>query len=136
MVTAELVDYRHIEGRRGGAFLNISSHVEAARPGAMMDQLMDHTGIAGESEDYRRLVGEDAAELLFVESMRMVVVRLQGEQIDDVHHAHAQVGRFLAQQPGGRHHLLSGDVSGRPQDYVRLSNFISPPAPTTSPLRP
>ena len=47
-----------------------------AGPGAVMDQLMDHTGIAVEGEHDRRVVGKDAAALLLVESMGMVVVGL------------------------------------------------------------
>ena len=76
MIAAHLIQHDHVKRRRGCALLVVSSHVEASGLGAMMDQLMDDAGIAMECEDDWLIVREDGRELLVVEAMRMVPIRL------------------------------------------------------------
>src|SRR5581483_12475827 len=63
-------------------------------------------------------------------AVRVPLAREQRHQVDDVHHAHAQLRQVAAQPIGGRNGLQRGDVAGTAEDYVRFfATVVARPVP-------
>src|ERR1700683_2559941 len=53
LIAVEVVQYDHVEGRRGSAFLLVAAHMNIVVIVPPVGQLVDHRGIAMEGEDHR-----------------------------------------------------------------------------------
>jgi hypothetical protein len=92
------VAYRHVEGRGRRAFLHIAADVQVMMVGAPVSQTVDQPWIAMVREDDGLLGSEERIEIAAGEPVRMLLLRLQGHQIDDVDHAYLQPGHMLPKQ--------------------------------------
>ena len=79
-------------------------------------------GIAVVGEDHRPTRGEDGVELSVGEAVRVLRLRLEAHEIDDVDDADAQVGQVLAQRGRGGEGLERRDVSAAGEDDVGLAS--------------
>src|SRR5687768_6287139 len=60
--SVEVVEYRHVEWRRGRAFLLVAADMQVAVVGAPVSQLVDQGRIAMEGENDRLVPGEERVE--------------------------------------------------------------------------
>ena len=56
-----------------------------------------------------------------IEPMRVDIWRVQGHQVDDVHHAHLQFGQVMAQPPCRSNGFHGHDIPGTRQHDIRLN---------------
>ena len=66
--------------------------------GPPVGQAVDQPGIAVLGENHRFVLGEQRVEILVGEAVRMLLVRLQRHEIDDVHHPDFQVREMVPEQ--------------------------------------
>src|SRR6266852_457285 len=71
VVAARMVKHDHVEGRRGGAFLDIPPHVEPFRIGPPMNDFVDRARVAVKSENHVSGCTEHFDEGGLVHAMRM-----------------------------------------------------------------
>ena len=77
-----------------------------------------------EGEDDRLVLGEECVEIRVAQSVRMLGLRLQLHQVDDVDHADLQLGQMLAQDGNGGQRLQRGHVAAAGHDHVRLDVLV------------
>jgi hypothetical protein len=94
--TVDLVQDRELERRVDAALLLVAAHVQVLVVLEPAGELVDQPRVAVEVEDHRAVAREQTVELALGRTVRMLAGRLQLEQVDDVHEAHAQVGQVLA----------------------------------------
>ena len=85
-------------GRGGRALLLVAAHVEVVVVGAAVGQPVDQPRVAVVGEDDRLVGGEERVEVAVGQAVRMLALRLQRHQVDDVDDADLQLGQVLAQQ--------------------------------------
>ena len=94
----EVVQHDHVERRRGRPLLLVAAHVEVRVVRAPVGQAVDQPRVAVVGEDDRPARREERVELGIGQPVRMLALRLQAHQVDDVHDAHLQVGQVPADQ--------------------------------------
>ena len=99
---------------------------------AAVGQPVNQPGIAMIGENDRLIGGKQRIEILIAQSMRMLGLRLDGHQIDDIDHAHLQVRKILAQHAHCGQCLQRRDITGAGHYYVRLAaDVVAGPFPDT-----
>lgn len=73
----EVVQYDHVEGRGGAAFLLVATYVDVGVIATTVSELVDHRRIAMERKDDRAILREHRIELGVRQAMRMLQRRLQ-----------------------------------------------------------
>lgn len=88
-----------------------------------------------EAEDDRLIVGEDGGVFGIGKSMRMVAIRNQLEEIDDVDEADLDGRKVFSQERRGREGFLGHNIPARGYYQVRLpSSTIRSPIPHSDTL--
>src|SRR6185295_8802157 len=96
MIAIEIVQHRHVERRRRGAFFLVTAHVQVGVAMTPVGQAMDQPRIAVKREQDRLVDREDRIEFRVRQPMRMLARRLQRHQVDDVDDADLQRRQPLA----------------------------------------
>ena len=96
---------------------------------AAIGEPVDQPRIAVVGEDGRLVAGEHSVKLAVRQAMRVLRVRLQAHQVDDVDHPHSQVGQFTPQDIGGSQCLQRRNVAGAGQHHVGLAGRGARPLP-------
>ncbi len=131
------VEHDHVERGRGRALLAEPADVETTRVRTSVDDLVDRAWVPVEGEHDVPVAREQGVELAVGEAVRVVVLRQQGHQVDDVHEAHAEVRHVVAQQLGRRQRLLGRYVARARQHDVGTLPLGARATPTPrSPRRP
>jgi hypothetical protein len=91
--------------------------------GAPVREPVDQPRVAVVGEDDRAVGREERVELAS-ESRADARLRLQAHQVDDVDHAHLELGQVLAQQRSRRERLERRRVAGTPEHDVRLAAVV------------
>ena len=91
METVEVVEDRHVEGRRGRSLFLVAANVQSAVVGPPIGQPMDEPGVAVVGEDDRLVFREEEIEVLVAEPMGMLAAGLQIHQVHHVDHPHLQL---------------------------------------------
>ena len=77
-----------------------------------------------EAEDDVLVFGEKRIVIRFAQSVRMLALRLQLHQIDDIDHPDFQIGQMLAQNGNGGQNLQRGRVAAAGHHHVRLGVLV------------
>src|ERR1051325_10753365 len=72
VVTTGLVEYDHVERRRGRPFLLVAAHVESRRVGARMEELVHRRRVAVERKDHVCVLREELDEAIVGDAVRML----------------------------------------------------------------
>jgi hypothetical protein len=80
----QIVQDRHIEGRRDGALFLVAADVDIVVVRAAVGQPVDQPRVAMESEDDRFVFGEECVERLIAQPVWVFGFRLQFHEVHDV----------------------------------------------------
>src|SRR6266699_5264217 len=96
MVAVGAVTHIHVKRCSGRTLLLIAIYLEALGMNMMApeQQLLDSRWIAMEIDDDGAIGSEQGIKHLVIQPMRMGALRLQYEQIGDIHDTHTQFGQF------------------------------------------
>ena len=83
MEPVQIIQDRHIERRRRGAFFLVAAHVEIGMVGAAVGEPVNQPRIAMEGKDDRLVLGEQYIKLWLAQAVRVFMRRLE---LHDVHH--------------------------------------------------
>ena len=106
------------------ASLLIAAHVQVLVVCPAIGKPVNQPGIAVEIKDDRFVCGEQAVEVSITQAVRVLPVRLQLEEINDVDEANPQVVELFAQDRRGGQRLLRRNITGASHHYVRLLSLI------------
>ena len=84
-----------------------------------------------EGEDHRLVGREQLIEILILQAVRMLGLRLQNHQIHHVDDADPDVGNVRAQERHGGERLKSRYVTGTGHDHVGVAGIVAGPPPDT-----
>ena len=86
--------------------------------------------------EHDRPIGrEERVEVAVGEPVRVLAVGLQPHQVDDVDHAHLQLGQLTPDQVDGGQRLEGGDVAAAAHDDIRVALVVRGPLPDPDPAR-
>ena len=91
----EIVHHHHVERRARRAFFLVAAHVHALMVRPPVGKPMDEPGVAVEGKHDRLVLGEQRIEVQVGQAMRVLALRLQFHQIDDVDDADLQRREML-----------------------------------------
>ena len=118
METVEVVQHRHVERRRDGAFFLVAADVNVVVIGAAISQSVDQPRVGVEGEDDRLILGEELVEIAIAQAVGVLGLRLQPHEIDDVNDADLQLGQMLAHDRNGRESFECRDVAAAGHDDI------------------
>ena len=121
MEAVEVVQHHHVERRRRRALLLVAAHVQVVVVRAPVRQPVDQPRIAVVREDDGAVDREERVELRVGEAVRMLALRLEAHQVDDVDDAHLQLGETIAQDRGGGERLERRHVAAAGEHDVGLA---------------
>ena len=125
------VQHHHVERGGGGPFLVVAADVEPPRVLATVQQRVQHVRVAVEGEDDVRVAREQVHELIPRHPVRVFLRIRDGEEIDDVDHAHAQLLRPLPQPVRRRNGFERRNVAGAAEHHVGFVATVRCPVPDT-----
>ena len=125
MEAVEVVEHHHVEGGRGRALLLVAAHVDVVVVGAPVGETVDQPRIAVVGEDHRPAGREQGVELVVGEPVRVLAVRLQAHQVDDIDDTQPKLGQPLAQDRGRGERLERRHVSGAGEHDVGLDAVVA-----------
>ena len=121
VIATDLIEHDHIE-RRGGRPLFVKpAHMETSCIGASVNELVDGSLIAVKGEHDGLVYGEDLCEGGVIDPVWVDIWRVQGHQINNVHHAHLQFWQVMAQPPGRSHGFHGHDITCTCQHHIGLN---------------
>ena len=120
MEAIQIVEYRHVEGGRDRSFLLVAAHVKVGVIGAAIGQPVNQPRVGVEGEDDRFVGREQGVEFRIAQAVRMLGLRLQLHEVDDIDDPDLEVGQVLPQDGNGGERLEGGDVARATHDDVRL----------------
>ena len=136
METVQIVQDHHVEGGRGRALLLVAAHVQVLVVGAAIGQAVDQPRVAVEREDDRPVFREEGVEVLVAQPVRVLGVRLQLHEVDDVDHPDFQVGKMLTHDRDGSERLQRRHVATAGHHHIRcLALIVACPLPDADTLR-
>ncbi len=86
----EVVEHDHVERRRRRALLLVAADVDVRVVRAPVGEPVDQPRVPVVGEDDRPVGGEEGVELAVGEPVRVLALRLEPHQVDDVHDPHLQ----------------------------------------------
>ena len=126
--TVDLVLNSHIEWSCDRTFLLITMN-RYVLVVTTIGQLMDQCWVTMECKDYRLILCEDCIVLTVAQSMWMLMIRLQLEQIDYVDNADLKLWKLISKDSNCCHCLQCRCIATACHNDIRLLSFIvtSPP---------
>src|SRR3569623_2932677 len=113
VIAVEIVAHHHVERRGGRAFLLVAAHVQVGVIAATIGEPVNQPRIAVVGKDHRFVGGEQRIEAAAAHTVRMLVLGLQGHQVDHVDHADLEPRQMFAQQSHRRQRLQGRHVAGK-----------------------
>src|ERR1039458_6052005 len=107
----QIIQHRHVEGRGDGPFFLVTADVQVLVVGAAVGQSVDQPRVGMERKDDRLVFGEKLVEIRVAQPVRVLGLRLQFHEVDDVDHANFQVGQMFAHNGNGGERLQRGPVA-------------------------
>ena len=92
VVAIHVVEHQNVEGSRGRPLFLVAADVEVRVVGAPVGQPVNQPRVAVVGEDDRPVAREQRVEVSIGEAVRMLVLRLEPHQVDDIDDAHLQLG--------------------------------------------
>jgi len=121
--TVQLVLHPDVKGRRDRALFHIAPDVEVAI-GPTVGQPVDQPGVSMESKDDVLVFRKERVVIRFAQPVRVLGLRLQPHQIDDIDHPDFQIGQMFAEYGNGSQDLQRGRVSATGHHHVRLGALV------------
>ena len=118
MEPVEVVEHHHVERGRRGAFLFVAAHVEIVVISAAIGEAVNQPRVAVVGEDDRTVGREQRVELMVGEPVRVLALRLETHQVDDVDDPDPEVGQMVAKKRGSSERLESRNVAAAAQHDV------------------
>ena len=120
----EIVHHHHVERRARRAFFLVAAHVQVLVVGPPVREPMDQPGVAVEGEHDRLVLGEERIEVLVRQAMRVLALRLQFHQVDDVDDPDLQRREMLPKQIHRGQRLQRGHVTAASHHHIRLASLV------------
>jgi hypothetical protein len=98
----------------------VASNVDVGGSLSLVNQAVNEEGVRVEVEDDGLVVGEDRVELVIGQSVGMVLVAGQLEQVDNIDESDLEIGKVSSQQGSGGERFLGDDVTTRSHDHIGL----------------
>src|SRR5664280_2840364 len=97
---------------------------------------MDQPGVPMKAKDNKPVFREERIVIRFGEPMRVLGLRLQFHEIDDINYPDFQAGQMLAKDRNGSQYLQRRRVSATGHDHIRLGALVvAGPLPDTDSFR-
>src|ERR1700751_3712330 len=120
----DLVFDREFQWRVDISLFLVAAYMHAFMVLPAIGQAMNEPGIAMEVENHRLVYREKRVKIAVGQPVRVVLNWLQLKQVHNIHVTNPQVWKFLTKQHNRRERFLSGSISCRGHDQVRLSSLI------------
>jgi hypothetical protein len=98
-------------------------------------QPVDHSRIAVKGKDHRPVTGEQRVEILVLQPMRVLRLRLQSHEVDHVHNADPNVRNVVSQECHGRESFERGNITCAGHHNIGVVRIVTRPLPNTGPDR-
>ena len=92
--------------------------------GATVGQAVDQPRVGVEGENHRLVFSEDLVKIHLAQPVRVLGLRLQLHQIDDVHHADPEFRQVLAQDGDGGERLERGHIATAGHNHIRCNALV------------
>jgi hypothetical protein len=102
MEAIEPVAHHHVEGGGRRAFFLIAAHMHIVMVCTLIDEPVNERWITVKGEDYGPIFCKKIVEVVIGQSMRMLRLRLQGHQVNDIDNADFDTRRIAVQKVDGR----------------------------------
>ena len=99
--TVQVIEHGHIERSGDGALFLVAADVQIVVIGAPVSQAVNQPRVGMKGKDDRLVPGEKLVEFPVAQSVRMLGLRLQTHEVDDVHHPDSQLRQVLAHDRDG-----------------------------------
>lgn len=96
----------------------VTSNVEVGGAVSLVGQTVDEEGVRVEVENYGLVGGKDRVELVVGQTVRVVLVTGQLEQVNDIDESDLDAGQVLSQKRGGSKCFLGDDITARSHDDI------------------
>src|SRR5471032_158784 len=120
----DLVDDRQLERRIDVAAFPIAMHMHVLVIRAVIRELVNERRIRVEVEDDRLLARENGIEVATGQTVRMIGVGHQPEQVYHVDEADLEVGEMFLQDLDGGERFHGGDIAGTGHHHVRFGVLV------------
>src|ERR1700678_325453 len=85
---------------------------------------MNQPRVTVEIEDHWFVLGEQAVKVSIAQTMRMLALGQESEQIDDINETNFQIRKFVAQKLIGGQCFLGGNVASACKHNIRFAAFV------------
>ena len=119
----QLVLHPDVKGRRDRALFHVAADVEVT-VGPAVGQPVDQPGVSMEAKDDVLVFREERIVIRFAQPVRVLGLRLQLHQINDINHPDFQIGQMFAKDGNGSQDLQRGRVSATGHHHVGLALLI------------
>ena len=123
VITVDLVLNSHIE-RSGDSTLFVVAAYEQVAVLTMIEKLMYKGRIAVECEDYRLVLGEQCVEVSIRKTVRMLGLRLELEQVNNVDESDLDLRQVLTHDGNSSESLESRGITAASENNVRLFALV------------
>ena len=91
---------------------------------AAVGQPVDQPRVSMEGEDDRLVLGEELVEIHVAQPVRVLGLRLQLHEVDDIDHSDFQLGQMLAQNGDGGERFQRGHVATAGHDHIGCNTLV------------
>ena len=131
----QIVQHRHVEGGGDRALFLVAADVDVVVVRAAVGQPVNQPRVAMEGEDDRLVRGEEFVEVRVAQPVRVLGVRLQPHEVDDVDDADLEVGQMRPHDRDGGERLQRRHVAAAGHDHVgRHALVVAGPLPDADAL--
>ena len=129
----KLVQHHHIERCRRGAFFLKTADVHSGVVDPVIGQAVDQVGITVIGKNHRPVAGEDAVEIALAKTVRMLLLRLQRHQIDDIDNANFKLRQGISKQIYRSQGFEHRNIASTGHHDIRLGAFGFATGPSPDP---
>lgn len=123
-VSVGLVTDGKLERGVNVALLLVTTNTHALLSLALVGKTVNQPRVGVEVENNRLVIGKDGSVLSIGQTVRMVAIGLQLEQVDDIDEANLQLGKVLTKKGSSSKRFLRASVTATCHDDIRLFTCI------------
>ena len=121
--SVDLVLNSHVERSCDSTLLVVTANIQISVV-SVVQQLVDECRIAMESEYDRLVLSEQSIELSIGQTVRMLALRLQLEQVNNVDESDLDLRHILSHDGNSCQSLQCRSIAAASQNYVRLLTLV------------
>jgi len=134
-VSVGLVADSKLERGVNVALLLVTTNAHALLSLALVGKTVDQPRVGVEVENNRLVIGKDGIVLGVGQTVWMIAIGLQLEQVDDIDEANLQLGKMLTKKGSSSKRFLRASVTATCHDDIRLCTcIVGGPRPNTKTL--